>query len=47
MSHSEHHDTAQEPQDQVEAIVPVIPVALPVAGGLLMFLLALIAVVVA
>ncbi len=37
----EHHE---EPQDVVEAIVPLMPIVLPVAGGVLMFLLAFIAV---
>jgi len=40
------HDTvtpAQE-QDAVDAIVPVIPIVLPVVGGVLMFLLAFIAI---
>ncbi|MCX8520115.1 MAG: hypothetical protein ORN28_01110 [Rhodoferax sp.] len=37
-----HTDT--ESQDPVEGIVPFIPVVLPVAGALLMFLLASIAV---
>jgi hypothetical protein len=38
-SHAEH-----QPQDAVEAVTPLIPVVLPVVGGLLMFLLAFIAV---
>jgi hypothetical protein len=37
----EHDDT---PADPVEAIVPLIPIVLPVVGGVLMFLLAFIAV---
>jgi hypothetical protein len=37
----EHHE---ETQDVVEAIVPLMPIVLPVAGGVLMFLLAFIAV---
>ena len=36
------HDV--EPQDPVEAVVPMIPVVLPVVGAALMFLLAFIAV---
>ena len=40
-SHGEHHS---EPQDGVEAIVPMMPLVLPVMGGVLMFLLAFIAV---
>lgn len=38
-THAEH-----APQDGVEAVTPLIPVVLPVVGGLLMFLLAFIAV---
>jgi hypothetical protein len=34
----------QEPHDPVEAVVPLIPIVLPVVGGLLMFLLAWIAI---
>lgn len=37
------HD-AQAEQDAVEAIVPMMPIVLPVAGGVLMFLLAFIAI---
>lgn len=36
------HDSA--PTDPVESIVPLMPIVLPVAGGVLMFLLAFIAV---
>ena len=36
--------TTPEPQDAMESIVPVIPIVLPVMGGLLMLLLAFIAV---
>lgn len=32
------------PYDPVEAVVPAIPIVLPVAGGVLMFLLAFIAI---
>lgn len=42
-SHGEQH----EPQDGVEAVVPLIPIVLPVMGGVLIFLLAFIAVYVA
>ena len=42
-THAAHHSLAEE-QDPVEAIVPMIPVVLPVVGGVLMFLLAFIAV---
>lgn len=37
-----HGDT--EPHDTVESIVPLMPIVLPVVGGVLMFLLAFIAV---
>ncbi len=37
-------DPPQEPADAVEAIVPAMPIVLPVMGGVLMFLLAFIAV---
>ena len=37
-----HHDAA--PDDPVEKIVPLIPLVLPLAGGVLIFLLAFIAV---
>ena len=40
-AHGEHHPV---PQDGVEAIVPMMPLVLPVMGGVLMFLLAFIAV---
>ena len=43
-SHGEQHT---EPQDGVEAIVPMMPIVLPVMGGVLMFLLAFIAIYVA
>ena len=40
-----HHSPAPaEEQDALEAILPVIPVVLPLAGGVLMFLLAFIAI---
>ncbi len=40
-----HHSPAPgEEQDSLKAILPVIPVVLPIVGGLLMFLLAFIAV---
>ncbi len=41
------HGTTHEPQDPVEAIVPAIPIVLPLMGGALIFLLAFIAVYVA
>ncbi|WP_186510852.1 hypothetical protein [Caenimonas sedimenti] len=39
-----HGDEPQEFHDGVEDIVPAIPIVLPVAGGVLMFLLAFIAI---
>ena len=36
--------TPEEEQDVVDAIVPMMPVVLPLVGGVLMFLLAFIAV---
>lgn len=38
-----HHEIAYEP-DAVEAIVPLMPLVLPLVAGVLMFLLAFIAV---
>jgi hypothetical protein len=38
-NHAEH-----QPEDAVEAVVPLIPVVLPLVGAVLMFLLAFIAV---
>lgn len=43
MSAPQHSDV-QAPADEVEKIVPLMPVVLPVAGAVLMFLLAFIAV---
>ena len=43
-SHDTAHTTAAESQDPVERIVPSMPIVLPVVGGVLMFLLAFIAV---
>ncbi len=40
-----HDDTT--PVDGVEAIVPLMPIVLPIVGGVLMFLLAFIAVAMA
>jgi hypothetical protein len=42
-AHAAHSRPAHE-ADPVEAIVPMMPLVLPVAGGVLMFLLAFIAV---
>jgi hypothetical protein len=44
MSQSAHDHTTDAPQDVVESIVPMMPIVLPVAGGVLIFLLAFIAV---
>ena len=44
MSQHHHHTPNHEPQDLVESIVPYMPVVLPVAGAVLMFLLAFIAI---
>ncbi|MGZ5786816.1 MAG: hypothetical protein ACXWJM_12930 [Ramlibacter sp.] len=38
------HGATPTPQDPVEAIVPAIPLVLPLVGGVLMFLLAFIAI---
>ncbi|MDB5872905.1 MAG: hypothetical protein JWQ07_2347 [Ramlibacter sp.] len=38
------HGATNEPQDPIEAIVPAIPLVLPLVGGVLMFLLAFIAI---
>ena len=43
MSHHDHH-TPEQTDDVVESITPLMPIVLPVAGGVLMFLLAFIAV---
>jgi hypothetical protein len=42
-THETHVDPHQS-QDPIEAVTPLIPVVLPVVGGLLMFLLAFIAI---
>jgi hypothetical protein len=42
MATPEHH--AEHAPDAVEAVTPLIPIVLPVVGGLLIFLLAFIAV---
>lgn len=39
-----HSPTQEQAQDAVEAIVPMMPIVLPIAGAVLMFLLAFIAV---
>jgi hypothetical protein len=38
------HKSEHQPSDPVEAVVPLIPIVLPIVGGVLMFLLAFIAV---
>lgn len=43
-SNAAHSPTPAEEQDAVDAIVPMMPLVLPVVGGVLMFLLAFIAV---
>lgn len=43
MSSTPAHETHAD-QDTVEAIVPAMPIVLPVVGGVLMFLLAFIAI---
>jgi hypothetical protein len=42
-SHGDPHEQ-HEPQDPVESIIGAIPLVLPIMGGVLMFLLAFIAV---
>jgi hypothetical protein len=44
MSHAPQNQSGTEPVDVVESIVPLMPIVLPVAGGVLIFLLAFIAV---
>ena len=41
---SDTHNPDGEEQDAVEAIVPLMPIVLPIGGGILIFLLAFIAV---
>ena len=41
---SDAHNQAGEEQDVVVAIVPLMPIVLPIGGGILIFLLAFIAV---
>jgi hypothetical protein len=38
------HGDQFEPHDPIERVVPAIPIVLPVVGGVLMFLLAFIAI---
>lgn len=44
MSHPAPHATPDHEADAVEAVVPMMPLVLPLVGGVLMFLLAFIAV---
>jgi hypothetical protein len=44
MSSPHSHTPSEASQDLVESIVPYMPVVLPLAGGVLMFLLAFIAI---
>lgn len=44
MSDPTHHPAESAPHDPIEDIVPLMPLVLPVMGGVLMFLLAFIAV---
>jgi hypothetical protein len=41
------HESAAHDIDPVEAVVPMIPIVLPIVGGVMMFLLAFIAVTMA
>lgn len=43
-AHADHGNQSSEEIDAIDAIVPMMPIVLPVAGGVLMFLLAFIAV---
>lgn len=45
--HSSHDHAVAQSDDAVEKIVPLMPIVLPVVGGVLMFLLAFIAVAMA
>jgi hypothetical protein len=44
MSQAPQENHSGEPQDVVESIVPMMPIVLPLAGAVLIFLLAFIAV---
>ena len=44
MSQHDNHTPTNEPEDVVESIVPMMPIVLPIAGAVLIFLLAFIAV---
>ena len=47
MSHAPQENPSDQPQDIVESIVPLMPIVLPLAGAVLIFLLAFIAVTMA
>lgn len=47
MSNTTHHAEESADHDPIEDIVPLMPLVLPVMGGVLIFLLAFIAVVMA
>lgn len=47
MQHHPETSQASAPEDVVESVVPYMPVVLPVVGGLMMLLLAFIAVTMA
>ncbi len=44
MSQHDDHTPTHQPEDVVESIVPMMPIVLPVAGAILIFLLAFVAV---
>ena len=44
MSQHDHQAPTVQPEDMVESIVPMMPIVLPIAGAVLIFLLAFIAV---
>lgn len=44
MSNAPHNSQSDHPQDMVESIVPYMPVVLPLAAAVLIFMLAFIAV---
>ena len=44
MSSTDQHPAPADAPDGVEAVVPMIPLVLPLVGGVLMFLLAFIAI---
>ncbi len=43
-THTAHSTSAPATEEPIDAIVPMIPIVLPLVGGVLMFLLAFIAV---